>query len=495
MSRIMMSFVILSGASASQEACLLNEYGSCNMPQTDESALVQKDVRFHSKDSAALDAVSGAPIEAQKALDIVQAKFPASMQNVSKGMFDIFKYNFLFHQSPFSTKIVISKMIVEMTLPNQKTQLEAMKDKKDDAFYLMVHDAAWQQGKLDMLSKIESKYSEMQEHFREASRQLYADTKDAKVFDSREYESSFKRFFDTVTFELAGLDKELENGMETAAMYQKHADALEIQGSANDTSLYEGKSFYQESTGKAKGIREMCTQFEEVILSAANALAKRAEKVDTIGQPAEGLDDFADETNSSLPEMREALKHEKTLEEKLKEEWAKAEKLKEEKEAKAESLKETEANAEEKKPEEAKKKAPKPAKTKFVTAPPAEAPEEAEALQNDISTQVEKQEAKDCASAAILLNPLNCAVKGVRMLNKLPRPSTMVHKYRSWVGTEDKNGVAVYTSSDEKMQADHIEEEQKFSTTTTKPKDDKSAAPRLALGLSVATVTSIACLF
>eukprot|EP00747_Dinoflagellata_sp_TGD_P066196 gnl/TRDRNA2_/TRDRNA2_154699_c0_seq2.p1 gnl/TRDRNA2_/TRDRNA2_154699_c0~~gnl/TRDRNA2_/TRDRNA2_154699_c0_seq2.p1 ORF type:complete len:481 (-),score=149.43 gnl/TRDRNA2_/TRDRNA2_154699_c0_seq2:76-1518(-) len=480
MSRIMMSFVILSGASASQEACLLNEYGSCNMPQTDESALVQKDVRFHSKDSAALDAVSGAPIEAQKALDIVQAKFPASMQNVSKGMFDIFKYNFLFHQSPFSTKIVISKMIVEMTLPNQKTQLEAMKDKKDDAFYLMVHDAAWQQGKLDMLSKIESKYSEMQEHFREASRQLYADTKDAKVFDSREYESSFKRFFDTVTFELAGLDKELENGMETAAMYQKHADALEIQGSANDTSLYEGKSFYQESTGKAKGIREMCTQFEEVILSAANALAKRAEKVDTIGQPAEGLDDFADETNSSLPAMLETLKHEKTLEEKLKEEEAE-EKLKEEQV--------------EEKLKEAKKKAPKPAKTKFVTAPPAEAPEEAEALQNDISTQVEKQEAKDCASAAILLNPLNCAVKGVRMLNKLPRPSTMVHKYRSWVGTEDKNGVAVYTSSDEKMQADHIEEEQKFSTTTTKPKDDKSAAPRLALGLSVATVTSIACLF
>eukprot|EP00747_Dinoflagellata_sp_TGD_P066199 gnl/TRDRNA2_/TRDRNA2_154699_c0_seq5.p1 gnl/TRDRNA2_/TRDRNA2_154699_c0~~gnl/TRDRNA2_/TRDRNA2_154699_c0_seq5.p1 ORF type:complete len:495 (-),score=166.24 gnl/TRDRNA2_/TRDRNA2_154699_c0_seq5:76-1560(-) len=490
MSRIMMSFVILSGASASQEACLLNEYGSCNMPQTDESALVQKDVRFHSKDSAALDAVSGAPIEAQKALDIVQAKFPASMQNVSKGMFDEFKAIFLFQQNPFSTKITISKMIVEMTLPNLKTQVKEMKDKDSDAFYLAVHDAAWQQGKLDMLAKIESYYSEMQEHLRESSRQLYMDTKDAKAFDSREYESSFKRFFDNVTLELAGLDKELELGMETAAKYQLHADELEFLGMHNKTGISEGKSFYQDSLGKAKGIREMCTQFEEVILSAANALAKRAEKVDTIGQPAEGLDDFADETNSSLPEMREALKHEKTLEEKLKEEWAKAEKLKEEKEAKAESLKETEANAEEKKPEEAKKKAPKPAKTKFVTAPPAEAPEEAEALQNDISTQVEKQEAKDCASAAILLNPLNCAVKGVRMLNKLPRPSTMVHKYRSWVGTEDKNGVAVYTSSDEKMQADHIEEEQKFSTTTTTPKED-SAAPRLALGLLAATITSI----
>eukprot|EP00747_Dinoflagellata_sp_TGD_P066200 gnl/TRDRNA2_/TRDRNA2_154699_c0_seq6.p1 gnl/TRDRNA2_/TRDRNA2_154699_c0~~gnl/TRDRNA2_/TRDRNA2_154699_c0_seq6.p1 ORF type:complete len:480 (-),score=159.73 gnl/TRDRNA2_/TRDRNA2_154699_c0_seq6:76-1515(-) len=475
MSRIMMSFVILSGASASQEACLLNEYGSCNMPQTDESALVQKDVRFHSKDSAALDAVSGAPIEAQKALDIVQAKFPASMQNVSKGMFDEFKAIFLFQQNPFSTKITISKMIVEMTLPNLKTQVKEMKDKDSDAFYLAVHDAAWQQGKLDMLSKIESKYSEMQEHFREASRQLYADTKDAKVFDSREYESSFKRFFDNVTLELAGLDKELELGMETAAKYQLHADELEFLGMHNKTGISEGKSFYQDSLGKAKGIREMCTQFEEVILSAANALAKRAEKVDTIGQPAEGLDDFADETNSSLPAMLETLKHEKTLEEKLKEEEAE-EKLKEEQV--------------EEKLKEAKKKAPKPAKTKFVTAPPAEAPEEAEALHSDIETQVEKQEAKDCASAAILLNPLNCAVKGVRMLNKLPRPSTMVHKYRSWVGTEDKNGVAVYTSSDEKMQADHIEEEQKFSTTTTTPKED-SAAPRLALGLLAATITSI----
>eukprot|EP00747_Dinoflagellata_sp_TGD_P066201 gnl/TRDRNA2_/TRDRNA2_154699_c0_seq7.p1 gnl/TRDRNA2_/TRDRNA2_154699_c0~~gnl/TRDRNA2_/TRDRNA2_154699_c0_seq7.p1 ORF type:complete len:482 (-),score=145.67 gnl/TRDRNA2_/TRDRNA2_154699_c0_seq7:76-1521(-) len=480
MSLVMTSFLLLSGASASQETCVLNKHGSCATPQTDESALVQKDVQFHFKTVANTNAELLAPIEAQKALDVVLAKFPASMQNVSKGMFDIFKYNFLFHQSPFSTKIVISKMIVEMTLPNQKTQLEAMKDKKDDAFYLMVHDAAWQQGKLDMLSKIESKYSEMQEHFREASRQLYADTKDAKVFDSREYESSFKRFFDNVTLELAGLDKELELGMETAAKYQLHADELEFLGMHNKTGISEGKSFYQDSLGKAKGIREMCTQFEEVILSAANALAKRAEKVDTIGQPAEGLDDFADETNSSLPAMLETLKHEKTLEEKLKEEEAE-EKLKEEQV--------------EEKLKEAKKKAPKPAKTKFVTAPPAEAPEEAEALQNDISTQVEKQEAKDCASAAILLNPLNCAVKGVRMLNKLPRPSTMVHKYRSWVGTEDKNGVAVYTSSDEKMQADHIEEEQKFSTTTTKPKDDKSAAPRLALGLSVATVTSIACLF
>eukprot|EP00747_Dinoflagellata_sp_TGD_P066198 gnl/TRDRNA2_/TRDRNA2_154699_c0_seq4.p1 gnl/TRDRNA2_/TRDRNA2_154699_c0~~gnl/TRDRNA2_/TRDRNA2_154699_c0_seq4.p1 ORF type:complete len:481 (-),score=155.04 gnl/TRDRNA2_/TRDRNA2_154699_c0_seq4:76-1518(-) len=475
MSLVMTSFLLLSGASASQETCVLNKHGSCATPQTDESALVQKDVQFHFKTVANTNAELLAPIEAQKALDVVLAKFPASMQNVSKGMFDIFKYNFLFHQSPFSTKIVISKMIVEMTLPNQKTQLEAMKDKKDDAFYLMVHDAAWQQGKLDMLAKIESYYSEMQEHLRESSRQLYMDTKDAKAFDSREYESSFKRFFDNVTLELAGLDKELELGMETAAKYQLHADELEFLGMHNKTGISEGKSFYQDSLGKAKGIREMCTQFEEVILSAANALAKRAEKVDTIGQPAEGLDDFADETNSSLPAMLETLKHEKTLEEKLKEEEAE-EKLKEEQV--------------EEKLKEAKKKAPKPAKTKFVTAPPAEAPEEAEALHSDIETQVEKQEAKDCASAAILLNPLNCAVKGVRMLNKLPRPSTMVHKYRSWVGTEDKNGVAVYTSSDEKMQADHIEEEQKFSTTTTTPKED-SAAPRLALGLLAATITSI----
>eukprot|EP00747_Dinoflagellata_sp_TGD_P181472 gnl/TRDRNA2_/TRDRNA2_35328_c0_seq1.p1 gnl/TRDRNA2_/TRDRNA2_35328_c0~~gnl/TRDRNA2_/TRDRNA2_35328_c0_seq1.p1 ORF type:complete len:707 (-),score=224.34 gnl/TRDRNA2_/TRDRNA2_35328_c0_seq1:72-2192(-) len=424
--------------------------------------------------------IPGKPLEAQMALDLVQAKFPPSMANASLAIFNTYKGNFLGLQSSFDTKLTINKMIAEMTLPNQQAQIKQAKVKDDD-YMMLVHDAAWQEGKLEMLKQVEEHNAKMKDHCRESCRELYYSTQDVKVFEGREHEQAFSKFFNNVTYELAGFDTELELAMEVAQKWEDKAAALEIDGDQKSPENIKKMEEFQRAQGKAKGIRETCADFGSLILQVGKSLADVAEKVDDIGKPDEMLDQWVDKTNSSVMVMSASLKDEQTLQEKLQESKEKVEEPKEERKVEEPQWK---------------KKQAKP--TKFPTAPPAEAPETSEALHEDIETQVEKQEAKDCASAAILLNPLNCAVKGVRMLNKLPRPSTMVHKYRSWVGTEDKNGVAVYTSSDEKMQADHIEEDQKFSTTTKMPKKakkDNSAAPRLAVGIVAAAVAAVACWF
>eukprot|EP00747_Dinoflagellata_sp_TGD_P135809 gnl/TRDRNA2_/TRDRNA2_175488_c14_seq4.p1 gnl/TRDRNA2_/TRDRNA2_175488_c14~~gnl/TRDRNA2_/TRDRNA2_175488_c14_seq4.p1 ORF type:complete len:612 (-),score=159.14 gnl/TRDRNA2_/TRDRNA2_175488_c14_seq4:189-2024(-) len=402
------------------------------------------------------------PKDAWEALSLVHNRFPEESRNASVALFLVFKEEMLDDANPTMNTFETQKRDAELLVATAEEQIknETAKNStsKNETFYDAVRTQAQQEAKLEFLAVSKADWSTHMRRVRESSMMLWRDTKSISELTGSMGQKEVKRFFDNATAEIHQRVQSLE---------KSNQEASDLREKAIDLKGKEGvEEAYATTLGKAAGVKEMSITFMKLLdalkerIANASMLIPHSENKTAVENKTLVENTTTADTDSSTEGSKRkphpiVLVKEKSHEYMAKEDAKDAVKTKS-------------------KEKVAKNKDKAHVKESNDTAT-AEHSKYNQLTKEEIQELKEREELKVCASPWLVLNPLSCAVTGVRMINKLTMPSTIVHKYREYVGTEESPRVKTIS-----LNLMAVAEATTTTTTTTRKSAAAHIAPHLA---------------